>query len=263
MSTVFNDFCKESTAFINPTDCIKPVSGFPEICITTFSQSIIEEFIKNNNAEIIANLYTANGVLPVYKVQYNNISVGVFLSRVGAPACVVGLEEIIALGAKKIIQFGSCGILSQADAENKIIIPTSAIRDEGTSYHYIEKSDEIAAETSSVNIAIQCFEKLHIPYVLGKVWTTDGIYRETPGLIQKRKQQGCLAVDMECSASLAVAQFRNILIIQFLFGADNLDADTWDQRDLTDYGLQFADKYILLAFQLAVEFEKERNMNTI
>ena len=139
MTTIFDDFCKETTAFINPTDCVKPLSEFPEICITTFSQNIISEFVEKNDTEIIANLYTANGILPVYRVEYNNMSVGIFLSRVGAPACVVGLEEVIALGAKKIIQFGSCGILKQTAAENRIIIPTSAIRDEGTSYHYIEK----------------------------------------------------------------------------------------------------------------------------
>lgn len=257
MTTIFSDFCRETTAFINPTDCVKPLPEFPEICITTFSQNIISESVEKNDTEVIAKLYTANGILPVYRVKYNNTSVGIFLSRVGAPACVVGLEEVIALGAKKIIQFGSCGILNQSVVENKIIIPTSAIRDEGTSYHYIEKSDEIVAETSSVKIAARCLEKHNIPHILGKVWTTDGIYRETPGLIQKRKKQGCLAVDMECSASLAVAKFRNIPIIQFLFGADNLDATVWEQRDLTDYGFQSANKYILLAFELAVAFRKE------
>lgn len=262
MSTVFQNFPREAASFINPADCVKPLPDFPEICITTFSQNIITEFIENNNSEIIANLYTANGILPVYQVKYKNMSVGLFLSRVGAPACVVGLEEIIALGAKKIVQFGSCGILNQSAVNNKIIIPASAIRDEGTSYHYIEASDEITAETSSVNIAIQCLEKHNIPYISGKIWTTDGIYRETSSLIQARRAQGCLAVDMECSASLAAAKFRNIPIIQFLFGADNLDADIWEQRDLTDYGFRSADKYILLAFELAAAFKEENQNNT-
>ncbi len=154
------------------------------------------------------------------------------------------------------MQFGSCGILNQAAAENKIVIPTSAVRDEGTSYHYIEKSDEIIAEVSSVKIAAEFLERHHIPYILGKIWTTDGIYRETFSLIKKRKEQGCIAVDMECSASLAVAKFRNIPIIQFLFGADNLDAGVWEQRDLTDYGIQSANKYMRLAFELAAAFDK-------
>ena len=155
MTTIFSDFCRETTAFINPTDCVKPLPEFPEICITTFSQNIISEFVEKNDTEVIAKLYTANGILPVYRVKYNNnTSVGIFLSRVGAPACVVGLEEVIALGAKKIIQFGSCGILNQSVVENKIIIPTSSIRDEGTSYHYIEKSDEIVAEFEEVKAKV-------------------------------------------------------------------------------------------------------------
>lgn len=257
MTTIFNNFCKDKNAFINPADVLKPLPSFPEICVTTFSQKIIAEFIEQNNAKVIANLISANGIVPVYEIRYNNMSVGLFLSRVGASACVVGLEEIIALGAKKIIQFGSCGILNQSNAENKIIIPTSAIRDEGTSYHYIEKSDEIIADKSSIETVTQCLNEHNIPYVLGKIWTSDAIYRETTSLIKKRKEQGCIAVDMECSASLAVAQFRNIPIIQFLFGADNLDSDTWEQRDLTDYGLRSANKYILLALELAVTFGKE------
>ena len=167
MATIFDEFSQEATAFINPSDCVRPLPGFPEICITTFSQNIITEFVINHNAQVIAELCTANGMLPVYEVRYQNLSIGLFLSRVGAPACVAGLEEVIALGAKRIIQFGSCGILNQSAAGNKMIIPTSAIRDEGTSYHYIEKSEEITAETSSVNIARHCFEKHHIPYVLG------------------------------------------------------------------------------------------------
>ena len=140
---------------------------------------------------------------------------------------------------------------------NVMIIPTSAIRDEGTSYHYIEKSEEITAETSSVNIARHCFEKHRIPYVLGKVWTTDGIYRETPDLIKQRKEQGCLAVDMECSASLAVAKFRNIPIIQFLFGADNLDAAAWEPRDIADYGFREANRYILMGLEMAAEMMRQ------
>lgn len=172
----------------------------------------------------------------------------------GAPACVAGLEEVIALGAKKIIQFGSCGILNQTAAEGKIIIPSSAVRDEGTSYHYIPNAEEIFAEQESINILEQCLKKHNIPYVLGKTWTTDAIYRETNGILAERKSQGCIAVEMECSASLAVAKFRNIPIIQFLFGADNLDASGWEMNDLTDYGLGLSDKYILIALACAREW---------
>ena len=63
-----------------------------------------QRFCKNNPAKIIANLYSANGTIPVYEIKYADKKMGLFLSRVGAPACAAGLEEIIALGAKRVIQ---------------------------------------------------------------------------------------------------------------------------------------------------------------
>ncbi len=221
-------------------------------CITTFSEGMIRDYAKDHEAAPIACLYSANGALPVYEITYKNTRMGLFLSRIGAPACAAGLEEIIAYGAEKIIQFGCCGILDQSLVGNKIILPSSAVRDEGTSYHYLSGSEEINADSSSMDIAIQCLKHHKIPYITGKVWTTDAIYRETPAVIRERKAQGCIAVEMECSASLAVARFRNIPIIQFFYGADSLDGDTWDMRDLTDYGMCQKDTYMAIALECAI-----------
>lgn len=254
MATIFNRFCESKNAFLNPCDVIKKISGFPEVCITTFSEGIIKDFVENNKTKIITNLYSANGTIPVYEIKYANKKMGLFLSRVGAPACVSGLEEVIALGAKKIIQFGCCGVLNQSIADGKIIIPLSAVRDEGTSYHYFSGSEEISADGSSIDIVVQCLKRHKIPYVIGKVWTTDAIYRETQEAIKERKIQGCIAVEMECSASLAVSKFRNIPIIQFFYGADNLDSDQWEIKDLTDYGLSLSDKYMTIALECGIVF---------
>ncbi len=251
MSTIFNHFCKDRNAFINPCDTTEKIIGFPEVCITTFSESIIKDFTLNHTAKVIANLYSANGIIPVYEIEYAGNKMGIFLSRVGAPACVAGLEEMIALGAKKIIQFGCCGVLNQSLVGSKIIIPSSAVRDEGTSYHYLPESEEINADSSSIETTIQCLEKHEIPYVIGKVWTTDAIYRETQTIIEERKAQGCIAVEMECSASLAVAKFRDIPLIQFFYGADNLDSDMWEPKDLTDYGKRCGNKYMTIALECA------------
>ena len=252
MATVFNRFCTEKDAFINPWDTTQKIPGFPKICITTFSEGMIRDYAKDHAAAPIACLYSANGALPVYEITYKNTRMGLFLSRIGAPACAAGLEEIIAYGAEKIIQFGCCGILDQSLVGNKIILPSSAVRDEGTSYHYLSGSEEINADSSSMDIAIQCLKHHKIPYITGKVWTTDAIYRETPAVIRERKAQGCIAVEMECSASLAVARFRNIPIIQFFYGADSLDGDTWDMRDLTDYGMCQKDTYMAIALECAI-----------
>lgn len=129
MATVFENFDHTKTAFINPGDFIKPEPDFPEVCVTTFAENIIQKFAEIGQVKKIAELYSANGMIPVYETQYAGKRIAVFLSRVGAPACVAGLEEIIALGAKKIVLFGCCGILDQAAVQDKIIIPAAAVRD--------------------------------------------------------------------------------------------------------------------------------------
>lgn len=217
MATIFEHFSEEENALIDPCDTTGRVDGFPKVCITTFSEGMIETFVRNNPVKIIANLYSANGAVPVYEVGYGEEKMGLFLSRVGAPACAAGLEEVISMGAEAIVQFGCCGILNESLAE-------------------------------------KCMRRHGIPYVTGKVWTTDAIYRETRELVEERKRQGCIAVEMEGSASMAVARFRKIPLIQFFYGADSLDGDSWEIRDLTDYGIRHGDRYMAIALECGIAF---------
>lgn len=252
MTTIFHHFDNDRTAFLNPSDIIPAKPDFPDVCITTFSEKIIEQMAKLRNMAIVAQLQTANGTLPVYKTEYKGRQIAFFLSKVGAPACVAGLEEIIALGAENLVLFGCCGVLDEKAVKDNIVVPVCAVRDEGTSYHYIPASDEIYADENCVYILKQCMDDLGYPYVTGKTWTTDAIYRETRNLIRERRAQGCLVVEMESSAAYAVAQFRNIPMIQFLYGADSLDGEKWNERDLLTYGIDDCDKYVKLAFECAV-----------
>ena len=91
------------------------------------------------------------------------------------------------------------------------------------------------------------------PYAQGKIWTSDGIYRETMDAITERKKTGCIAVDMEYSALLAAAAYRGVKFVQFFYGADCLDNERWQPRDLTDYGLEGAEKYMALALECGME----------
>lgn len=125
----------------------------------------------------------------------------------------------------------------------------SAVRDEGTSYHYAAPSPEIRADAHSIRILEHVLTKCGYPYIKGKTWTSDAIYRETLPLIQERRENGCLVAEMECASMLAVSQYRQIPFIQFLYGADNLSSDTWEIRDLALYGLTNAEKYMVLAFE--------------
>ena len=247
--TVFQKTEISEPALFSPSDTTKKIDNFPEICISTFSEKIIQKFSSLSTTEKIAELYTANGAIPVFKIRYKNTDIAFYRSAVGAPACVAEFEEIIAMGAKKFVLFGSCGVLDDDKVKDNIIIPISAVRDEGTSYHYIAPSPEIEADTRSVQILENVLASCGYPYVKGKTWTSDAIYRETIPLIQERRQGGCLVVEMECASMLAAAKYRRIPFIQFLYGADTLSSETWEIRDLNLYGLSNAEKYMVLAFE--------------
>lgn len=169
----------------------------------------------------------------LYIKFYKTIRIAVCQVMVWAPACVSNLEELIALGAKKIFVCGECGVLDRTIDDAHLIISTSAVRDEGTSYRYLPVSDEVELDTYGIKVIEEVFKKEGLQYKKGKVWTTDAPYRETRKKMLQRKEQGCIAVEIECATLAAAAKFRGITFAQFVYACDNLDAEKWDQRGLT------------------------------
>ena len=249
LHTIFQRTEISEPTLFSPSDTTKRIADFPEICVSTFSDNIIRKFSSLDNVEKIAELCSANGTVPVYRIYYKNTAIAFYRSMVGAPACVCCFEEIVAMGAKKFVLFGSCGVLDSDKVKDSIIIPVSAVRDEGTSYHYLAPSPEIGADARAVELLEKILTDCGYSYVKGKTWTSDAIYRETLSAIEERRQEGCLAVEMECASMLAVSKYRHIPFIQFLYGADDLSSETWEIRDLMSYGLTNAEKYMALAFE--------------
>src|SRR5215831_18245432 len=125
---------------------------------------------------------------------------------------------------------GSAGVLDPQIAAGHLIIPTVAVRDEGTSYHYLPPSREVEATPRAVDALVQTLTATNVPFRLGKTWTTDGVFRETPAKIALRTTEGCLTVEMEAAALFAVAQFRQVALGQLLYGEDDVSGLTWDRR---------------------------------
>lgn len=243
------DECKTST--FNPEQVNSIISDFPKIGITCFSKNLMDRYVEIFNGKKISEISNANGKIPIYKIKYNGIEIALFMSIVGASACTVAYEEILAMGLEKLIMFGTCGVLDKNIEDLAIVIPTSAIRDEGTSYHYMKSSEEIAVNEKYISEFIEVLEKNNVSYVKGKAWTTDAPYRETREKVLKRKEQGCICVDMECSAINAVAKFREKDLFQFFYAADNLDSTNWDKRSLSnDERLSEKEKIIYLVLEL-------------
>ena len=249
---VLEEFDNSKTAVINPTDIIVPVEGMPKVAVTCFARMTFERLLKELKGEQIAESHVANMIIPVYKASYQGLDVALYLSDVGAPACVGLAEDVFVMGVEKIVMFGNCGVLDADIEDCSVIIPDRAVRDEGTSYHYAPAGDEIPVNVKYMDDFVDILKRLSCNYTIGKTWTTDAIYRETREKVNRRKGQGCICVDMECSAMAALAQFRGKDVFQFFYAADNLDNEVWDQRSLSNESrLLEKDKIALLAMELA------------
>ena len=147
---------------------------------------------------------------------------------VGAPYAVMLLETLIAWGARKFIFLGWCGAVSQKIKIGDIILPTSAIVDEGTSAHYGQRDGGISHASSALVSRIrQVLKQNKIDFQTGAIWTTDAVYRETRQLVERHQQDGTLAVEMELSALYSVAQFRGVALAGILVVSDELSSLEW------------------------------------
>ncbi|EHJ56644.1 hypothetical protein HMPREF9318_01360 [Streptococcus urinalis FB127-CNA-2] len=249
---ILEEFDSTKTAIINPCDIIAPIVSFPDTVITCFARETFKRLLQEFPHRQIAKTSVANLDIPIYELTYHHQRFAFFNSYVGASGCVAVLEDLVAMGMKNLLVFGTCGVLKSDIQEISIIIPTSAIRDEGTSYHYLEASPEVSVNRAFLKDLESFLTKSKVHYQTGKVWTTDGIYRETIEKMRQRKAQGAICVDMECSAIAAFSQFREINHIQFFYSADNLDAEVWQARTLTNESdLETKDTIALLSLEIA------------
>lgn len=204
--------------------------GLPECAVACFYQHCVDSFVSATNSEVIYDVKSNMGKHPIYQVDAAGKSVALFVPGLGAPFAAAFLEEVIALGCRKLIVIGSCGVLDSNLPKGTLVVPTSAIRDEGTSYHYIPAGREVAPSSRVVAVIENMLKAKGRQCVLGKTWTTDAIYRETAAKVKRRRAEGCLTVEMEASALFAVASFRGVEIGQILSSHDDLSGEVWDPR---------------------------------
>ena len=248
---IIDSFDNQSEAKINPKPRENKLTC--DACIITFS-NIIEDYVLHHySCKKIGELKFVTGPLSVYKLEYKNKIIAFYKTYMGAPTAVGGLEDATEiLDTNKFVVFGGAGSLDKTISHGKIMVPTYAYRDEGTSYHYATPSDYIKIENAP--IVSNFMKKQHLPFVEGKNWSTDAFYRETLYNFEKRKQDGCISVEMECSALQAVCNFRNLELYYFLTSGDLLDAPVWDSRkkenDLT--GTQHDSMHFEIALELAI-----------
>jgi len=245
--SIVNTFDLKSEAIVTSEHHAHKVDNFPEIAVATFPDAIIDLVKGRHDVEIISTMGSTQPK-QIYRIKHKNKEIAVWQTMIGGSAAVALLEIMIAKGAKKFVFFGSCGTLDKDISSGNFIIPTAAYRDEGSSYHYLTASDYVEVQTADKLSRIM--HELRLPHIKAKTWTTDALFRETRNNMLKRKQEGCLTVEMECASIMAAGQFRGVEVYQFLYAEDNLDSSEWERRNRI-VTMDTREKYLNIALDIA------------
>lgn len=147
---------------------------------------------------------------------------------VGAPYAAMIVETLGVWGVDKILFVGWCGAVSPRVTAGDILVPDSAMVDEGTSGHYCDPSCRVALPDRELARQVRMALEHHgAPFHDGPVWTTDAIFRETVAKVKHYQKRGALAVEMELSAIFTVAAFRQIQAAGILVVSDEVSDYQW------------------------------------
>lgn len=185
----------------------------PDVCVLDPDGDLVDYLIRTNQAKI--NECWACYHTKLYNVKQNNYEFAVLGCGVGSSFAVLIAEQLFVSGCKTLISVTSAGIINPTKNNSKFVLITQALRDEGTSYHYIPPS-----ETSNINPILfdnlmSYYRTTNLSIEPGNSWTTDAPYRETLTAIAEAKKLNAVCVEMEAAALYAFAKAKNKNIICF------------------------------------------------
>lgn len=202
----------------------------PKKAVLAFLDDRVDRYAQEHACPVLGKFKTITKRFPIYGVNCGGQEICLCQAPLGAPAAVQLMDWLIGYGVKQVVAVGSCGALENIP-ENTFLVPVRALREEGTSYHYLPPA-RFVDTSEKVRVAIREALRdngLHIHECI--TWTTDGFYRETREKVERRKAEGCAVVEMECAALAACAQFRQTDFGQMLFTADSLaDTERYQER---------------------------------
>ncbi len=239
-------------ALIEPSRT-QPEIDAPGVAVACFFPELIESLAIHGRA-----LLDLPSREPLWDIDYHGRRMALFYPGVGASLAAYSLERVIAAGCHTIVACGGAGAMRpDLKMGHHVITVAEAVRDEGTSYHYLPPARHVAADPEVVAVLSAAVLRRGLPHLSGRTWTTDGLFRETPSRVARRQTEGCLTVEMEASALLAVAAFRGVQFGQYLYAGDDVSGEVWSERDwrqATDVRRLLVDLAAEAAFDLAARW---------
>lgn len=220
------------TAVIEPTERFpKPV--LPSRCLLCFFPELLDDLSNHPDCEILEGLGSEIGAKTVYQIERSGEKIAICHPGVGGSLAAATLEELIALGCERFLLCGGAGSLVPEQTLGHLVVVDRAWRDEGTSHHYLAPSATVEVESELIDKIARGLDERKVSFTRGATWTTDALYRETPSRVARRRQEGCLTVEMELASLLAVARYRGCSLGGVVYCGDDVGSDRWDFREWT------------------------------
>ena len=228
---IIHDFDPKTPSMIDMEAFYGPQKHLVDKCLVLFSKEIHDGLLDRYDCTVIGYIGACNGNTPIYSFSLDGEPVAFYLSAIGSALASGFCYEVHwQTGATKFVMFGSCGSLDGEATRGRYIVPSSAYRGEGASYYYAPPADYISIRNADRVAAV--LDELGAPYVRGRVWTTDSMLRETVGLVKRRKEEGCIAVEMELAGVQALCDFYGLELYDFLEAGDVLAESGYDAAGL-------------------------------
>ncbi len=217
----------------NPRAIINPDQYdviLPRRAVFAFLGDPVDTYCASVNAEVLEVYHTIGRDTTISRISHKGEELCLCRAPLGGSAAVQLLDFLLGHGVEQVIAVGSCGALAPLP-ENAFLLPEKALRDEGSSYHYLPPARYTETSHRLRDALKQTLTENGLSWAECTTWTTDGFYRETEEMVAYRREEGCLVVEMECASMAACAAFRGKEFAQLLYTADSLaDAKNYDAR---------------------------------
>ncbi len=220
----------------DPDDLMRPglrarlvKDRLPRVAVVTFLGDVAQGWAGARCWRVGSVVDMVTHQRPIWTGTYEGAEIALTELPVGAPAAVIVVEQLLALGVDTVVAVGSCGALVPVEA-GEFLLPVRALRDEGTSYHYLPPDRWVETDREVLQACRAALSTRRLVATDCDTWTTDGFYRETAKLVAARREEGCAVVEMECAALAACCRARGARFGQILYSADTLAGEEHDIR---------------------------------
>jgi uridine phosphorylase len=188
-----------------------PAVQVPSVCLLDPDGDLVRALRNSGTARHFAGWPCYHTELDTFTLARQEV--GIVGRVVGASFAVLVAEELFASGCRLLISLTSAGQIVPSGPPPYFVIIDRALRDEGTSYHYMPASEFAEADPQLVQAASIATSKAEPRVIVGSTWTTDAPFRETAEAIEAARTKGILGVEMEAAALYAFARSSGVRLL--------------------------------------------------